>query len=315
MKKLFLIAAVMSAFLSCSGNGKEGGVRYRPFPKVEIPSVVSDEEEKLSYALAHYWDAFFAEDGVSDSSAVLGVRNEDMETAAAAYFELAAMVPKAEGQKAVEGLFRSIEEKQAADTSSHVYLLLTELVSKYLYDPNSPYRDEDLYLPFVRGLAASGFTRDDVRPAYVFEERMCSLNRYGTPAADFRFRDIRGREHSLYGTKAEYTVLFFSNPGCESCRKIKEELEGSRALSGLLGTGRAAVLNIYIDRELDKWRESVASYPESWTCGYDFRYIIREDAIYNVRAIPSLYLLDKDKKVLMKDAETRNLLKFINNII
>lgn len=315
MKKLFVVIAAAAAIFSCNRSGKEQVAQYRSFPKVEIPSMITDNAEMASYALSHYWDAFFAEDGVTDSAAVLGVQNKDLEMATATYLQIATMVPKAEGQKAIGKLFQKIESKQASDTSSHVYLLLTELVSQYLYDPNSPYRDEDLYLPFVRGMAASKFTKDNVRPGYVFEEKMCSLNQYGTPATDFRFKDIKGRVHNLYGVKADYTLLFFSNPGCESCAEIKETLQKSVALTDLIEKGKVAIVNIYIDQELDKWREFVPNYPKSWISGYDYEYIIRQNAIYNVRAIPSVYLLGPGKEVLLKDAPVENIMNFIINNI
>ena len=79
-------------------------------------------------------------------------------------------------------------------------------------------------------------------------------------------------------------------------------IESSPEVSGLEKSGRLKVVNVYIDQEIDKWKEYASEYPEEWLCGYDNNYIIRTDVTYNVRAIPSLYLLDADKKVLMKDA-------------
>ena len=45
--------------------------------------------------------------------------------------------------------------------------------------------------------------------------------------------------------------------------------------------------------------------------GYDPDYAIRTDRLYDVRAIPSLYLLDSEKTVLMKDAPTEKVLPAI----
>lgn len=313
MKNLIPITLLAFVLLSCGSRQESGGNELRDFPTVTVPALITEPSQRLEYSLEHYWDAFFAGDGPTDSSAVLGVGKEDLEYAMASFLELASLVPKAEGQEALGSLFRSIEDKQAADTSSHVYLLMTELVSNYLYDPNSPFRDEDLYLPFLRGMVKSPFTREEVLPGYIFEEKMCSLNQYGTVAADFRFKDINGRTGSLHGIKAEYLVVFFSNPGCESCRDFMLTLRGSEKLSSLVKEGRMAVLNIYIDRELDKWRDYAHNYPSSWINAYDCDFIIREDAIYNVRAIPSIYLLDRDKKVLMKDVPPGRVLDFIEN--
>ena len=77
-------------------------------------------------------------------------------------------------------------------------------------------------------------------------------------------------------------------------------------------TGKLAVLNIYIDEDLKAWKEYMPIYPEEWYNGYDPDYVIRTDILYNVRAIPSLYLLDKDKKVIMKDTPEARLFDWLN---
>ena len=55
-------------------------------------------------------------------------------------------------------------------------------------------------------------------------------------------------------------------------------------------------------------------YPEEWYNGFDPDYVIRTDQLYNVRAIPSLYLLDADKKVMLKDATTEKLFGVLENL-
>ena len=43
--------------------------------------------------------------------------------------------------------------------------------------------------------------------------------------------------------------------------------------------------------------------------GYDASHIIREDILYCIRAIPSLYLLDADKRILLKDPPVERVLQ------
>ena len=223
-------------------------------------------------------------------------------------------LPKAQAQAEVEKFFDRIEEEQAADTSSLTYLQVTEWVSKYLYDPNSPLRDEDLYLPFVRKMASSRFTTEDYRPGYLYQAEMCALNRYGTVAADFKFRSAEGIDHQMSDIKADCLVLLFSNPGCQSCKEIVDAVKAVEGIDGMIEDGRVAVLNVYIDEDIEEWKSFQREYPDNWTNGYDPEYIIREDVIYNVRAIPSIYVLDAGKRVLMKDAPLERLLLFLNNI-
>jgi hypothetical protein len=42
--------------------------------------------------------------------------------------------------------------------------------------------------------------------------------------------------------------------------------------------------------------------PAEWIYGYDRGCRIERENLYNVSAIPALYLLDKEKKVLVKDS-------------
>ena len=42
--------------------------------------------------------------------------------------------------------------------------------------------------------------------------------------------------------------------------------------------------------------------PNEWINGYDKGQLIDREKLYNVNAIPALYLLDKQKVVLVKDS-------------
>ncbi len=39
----------------------------------------------------------------------------------------------------------------------------------------------------------------------------------------------------------------------------------------------------------------------SWINSYDSTVSLKNDEIYDLKAMPALYLLDKDKKVILKD--------------
>lgn len=48
-----------------------------------------------------------------------------------------------------------------------------------------------------------------------------------------------------------------------------------------------------------RYREQI---PASWINAYDDGCVLREKGLYDLSAIPSLYLLDAQKRVLVKDA-------------
>ncbi|MCQ2182810.1 MAG: DUF5106 domain-containing protein [Bacteroidales bacterium] len=310
-RKLSLFFISVSFLLSCGGGGKGPAPETRKFPMAEIPVLVENDTDRIEYLVKNFWGPFFKESYPTDSSHVLGVPDSEMEVAVSNYLSLLDRVSMNEAQASVCDLFEKTELKQEEDSTSLFFLRFTELVSKYLYDPNSPLRNEDYYLPFVRGMAASRFTSEDMRAAYRNEAEMCSLNPVGSTAPDFGFQDINGRKHRLYDIKADLTLLFFSNPGCSACKVIMDDLKNAGEFENWIADGRLAIASIYIDRDLDSWREYQPNYPEEWITGYDYNFIIRDDLLYNVRAIPSLYLLDSEKRVLLKDAPTEKAIEQI----
>lgn len=300
---LALAGCVITSLAGCSGGQGEISLP-RPFPVPEVPSIISSGEDAMEYLAMHYWDGYTDTSAFypCDSTMVNGVAEKDLEQAFADWTSIILKTGPEHAGRAVSSLFDRISAVETKDTSSTVFETVSALAYKYFYDPNSPVRSEDLYLPFVSRMAAYGGFTPEQRMRYEYDARMCSLNRTGTPAADFTFSDGQGRMHTLYSLDAEYTLLFFSNPGCEACKYIIGRLESDPVLGSMVSSGRLAVANIYIDEDLVSWHEYLKEYPDRWYNGYDPSFTIRTDLLYNVRAIPSLYLLDRDKTVLLKDA-------------
>ena len=315
---ILLLAFVVFLFPACDGKKDKGAGApvERSFPPMPtVPSMITDANEAYEYIATHFWDAFLGKSYPCDSSLVNGVRNLEVEKAFGMYAALLEMNCSRDfATKAMSGLFSSVERFGKENDSSNVFGFFEKMVPKFLYDPNSPYRDEDLYLPYVSGLSVSDLVSEDMRQAYSYDASMCSINRAGTPAADFSFTDLKGRRHNLHGIKAGHTLLFFSNPGCHACKEIMEKIEGNKVLQTLISDGKLAVVNVYIDRDITEWKALAKDYPASWYSGYDQDYSVRSGVKYNVRAIPSLYLLDSEKNVVLKDAPEERIIQYLEKI-
>ena len=307
----FTLCALLLLAVSCGGRKKAvPAVQHdRVFPQVTVPTAYTDPAERLEYLSTHYWDEFFAGDGRTDSARIAGVPKGDVEQAFANYLAVLNETPLPQAQKGMTHLFDLLSAKQQADTSSRIYLAMTEIVARYLYDPNSPMRDEDLYLPFVQRMAASPLTREDMRTAYRYEAQMCSLNPRGSIAPDFVITLRGGTQVRMHSIKADRLILFFSNPGCQNCKEIIDALKSDKIVQEMVSYGQLAIANIYIDEDLKAWRDYMPIYPKEWLNGYDAAHILRQDQLYCIRAIPSLYLLDAEKRILLKDAPLDRLLK------
>ena len=315
--KSLIISASLFLVAGCAGNNKKAEqFTALPFPDALPPAMIDNERDLVEYMALHWWD------GITDPSRsypcdtlfVSGVRRADVEQKFANWTNVLGMVDMNVAGKSVTRLFDRAASCERKDTSSNVFEVFTDLVIKYLYDPNSPMRNEDHYSFYASCLAKSDLVEDVMKEKYAREAALASLNRVGTKATDFRFSDKRGKMRTLYSVDADLTLLFFSNPGCTACKSIIDELNNNPVISGLISEGIMAVLNIYIDEDLDAWRSYMPIYPENWYNGFDPDFVLRGEGLYNVRAIPSLYLLDKDKVVIMKDTPEAKVFDFLSRL-
>jgi len=300
----------------CREKKAEQKFQALPFPDVQLPSMISGRQEALEYMACNYWNGIADLSGTypSDSLLVNGVRKEDVEQKFADWTALLEAAGPGIWAKAVKQMYERASACMVDGGSSDLLDTFAFLFQKYLYDPNSPLRNEDIYYHFVSAYASYKGLSEEMKEKYAREARLCGLNRTGTKAADFRFSDSRGRIRNLYDIKADMTLLFFSNPGCEACMNIINMLKEDPVVSGLMSGGTLAVVNVYIDEDIQAWRSYMPIYPEDWYNGFDLDLVLRSNEIYNVRAIPSLYLLDAEKRVILKDAPERKVMDRLKSV-
>lgn len=310
MRLTLLLSGMLLLALSCGPKKAATVPSTRDFPMAEVPMMITEPEERLVWLTQHFWDRFCDTTQLyfCDSLTINGVKAQKVEEQVGLFASMLQELPLEEGQKAMEACFTGIESFQAAKPEGNVYKEVSALIARYFFDPNSPVRSEDLYLPFVSRLADSPLTEASMRPAYHWDTEVCQMNRRGTPAADFTFVDTAGKRRTLYSIDAWRTLLIFGNPDCHACKELVEEMEQTPEVKTLIENGRLKVVDIYIDEDLDLWKAGIANYPKEWINGYDPSFTIRTDRLYSVRALPSLYLLDQDKKVLQKDALPQQIL-------
>ena len=282
MKGCLLILTIALMILEgCSGrnNSRKSSLPQTDslnFSLPNVPGIINEPQDKMDYLMEHFWDA---------------------------------LSPKCYAAQ-VEGQFANflwISEQVSLDKAEASLIKaygkdperILALAEKYLYDPLSPYRNEDL---FGKLAAKVGGER------YEGIARRCALNAVGSKARDFSMVDRKGRDLRLYEIDAEFVLLFFSNPGCASCKEIIEVLSRDELISQAVRDKHLKVLSMYIDEDLELWGEHLGDYPQEWIVAYDPLLELRNMDNYNIRAIPSVYLLDKDKTVLLKDAPEEKLI-------
>ena len=83
---------------------------------------------------------------------------------------------------------------------------------------------------------------------------------------------------------------------------MREQMKASPVINQALSSGSLKILAIYPDKDIEVWKKYKDEIPSTWINGYDRSLSVREKQIYDLKAIPCLYLLDSAKTVLIKDA-------------
>ena len=313
VEKSLLVVLFAPILLGCGPRRAPAEPSSRAFPRAEVPALYSDGGERAVWLAEHYWDKYLDTTVLSWAADSLnGVSPLDLEKEVGTYTTLLGMLPVASGKGAVGRCFGQLEAYGRANPSSAVFREGVRLLSSYLGDPNSPVRSDDLYQTIAAGLAESPLVSEAERARYAWEAAKFNLNHTGSKAADFPYIDLSGRRGTLYGVSAEYLVLIFGNPDCTACRELMQEMSSIPAVVDMQATGRLRVMDIYIDEDVAQWRSKGDTYPSAWINGYDCDGAV--SAGYHIRAIPSIYLLDASKTVLLKDVPTDRLLQFLEYI-
>jgi len=136
-------------------------------------------------------------------------------------------------------------------------------------------------------------------------------NLLGNKAPDIKLLSPDNEFISLYLINAEYTILFFYEPGCGHCKKATPKM---KALSDKYWEKGVEVLGIYTQYEKEKWLKFIKSqHLENWINGWDPYNQSNFRHNYDVTATPTIYLLDKDKKIIGKRIDIETLEKILEN--
>ncbi|MBO7220928.1 MAG: DUF5106 domain-containing protein [Alistipes sp.] len=284
---IFALILIFFGF-GCTPKPKKHTPKSYHFRFVEAPAMAT-EEQQVAYMRDHFWDKF-------DFADTLYTTKADTTEMMRAYAAYVANFVGPLNQEPIRKLMKR------ASVSKKMFDYFVMLAEKVLHYPNSPYRSDELYIAVLEAQLASPYYDKYEKMAPEYDLRVVSQNRIGQSANDFDYTDRTGRTRNMYSLKNDFVIVYINNPGCAMCRDITEALKQSPIISDLQQQGRLKVLAIYPDENLDEWHKHLSDMPAEWINGYDRGCRIERENLYNVSAIPALYLLDKEKKVLVKDS-------------
>ena len=294
LRTIFSVAMLSLLFACCGGSGAKKETPAHE-AQVQVPAAPSPSET-LAGRLAAMWEGYdFANSA-----------QENRDAGEQFFSNFIYILQYADSATALNAV-ASFYGKASAHESSRNWCHAT--VDHYLANPDSPFRNDAVYAHFLTVFIAS--CSDEAlsgRARYMLD--MISRNRPGSVATDFGFVDRNGRSGTLHSLDARLILLVFNDPGCDKCREVMPSLLADPlfASEGLL------VLSVYPYDDAALWRECATPMPDNWLDVHDAGSEIIDGRLYHLPAMPSFYLLDGDKRVLLKDAPVWHLREVLSSI-
>lgn len=267
------------------------GAQTASFPLPEVPQMLVTPADRANYLAIHYWDRF----DFKDHSLI-----NKPEITEQGFANFISIMPYVTQKKEAFAVFA---RRMAGDSRMLAHLL--EVSERYLFDNFSPVYDEELYLMLVEELLQQPSLTLVQKERLRYQQKIAMKNRLNQLATDFGFVTRDGKQMTLKDVQADYVLLYLNDPECSACRQIKESLEASEIVARWKSSGRMKVLSVCIEGETEGWKNLPA--PEGWIDGCDKRRILLEEDRYDLRNLPAVYLLDADKRIVMKNATLQRL--------
>lgn len=309
----FLCAFVVTAVTSWAGNKnykvdtkaaeiKNAALVQTVFPFPDIPATLTRPEERKVFLMIHYWDKF-------DFADTLLVNNRNISEQGFAD-QLSILMDGSLQEKTVrESIDNFCAGMERHDTSRRIFM---EMADEYLYNTDSPYYNEWLYGIYLERMMDSRMVEDVQKSSLKFRLELLKKNQPGQKAEDFVYYTSDGKKHSLLDTpmNGEYMMLVLYSPECMNCKILIERMKNDDVMAKAVDNGRLTILTVYTEDNELVWRDALKQMPEKWIAGQD-KGVITSGALYDMKEMPSVYLLDKDRKVVLKHAslgDVRNML-------
>jgi thiol-disulfide isomerase/thioredoxin len=115
---------------------------------------------------------------------------------------------------------------------------------------------------------------------------------------------------SLYDIDKPFIILYFWEPNCGHCKeatpKLKNYYDKARA-------DGVEVFAVCTTADKTAWSKYIAEHNLDWINGWDPQRLSHFDYFYNVQSTPTIYILDKNKKIIAKRLSVDDIPLFLDN--
>src|SRR5690606_605233 len=105
----------------------------------------------------------------------------------------------------------------------------------------------------------------------------------------------------------------WSSDVCSS--DLMKDLGYTPAVHNCIENGFLEIVSVSLHPDKARWTSYQKRIPDNWVNGWDEKGRVINDGLYNIRAYPTIFLLDESNVVLLKDAPLDVTLRYLVNVV
>lgn len=197
----------------------------------------------------------------------------------------------------LQRLMKNIEKSPALS------LQFAKAAEETLYGTRASVWNDGLFLKFVDNVLVNKKIKKERKLRYELLKRQIANTLQGTVPPPFDYETPAGKK-ARYEPNGIITVLEFGDPDCSDCRMAKLKMDTDVSFSSLVEKGKVNVLFINVSPE-EGWQDKLKDYPPAWHVGAAEDI----DEIYDLRASPTLYVIDREGRVAAKHVDVQTAMR------
>lgn len=269
-------------------------------PEVKKEDGTVDNDARYRWYKDHYWDNVAFDDDRLVYTPLLGNKLEE-------YFsKLVLAIPDTFNAEA-DALIKQ------ARASREVFKYVVHWITNYAQESDIMGMDA-VFVHMVENYYMRGeafWLNQGTLEKYIERARSIAPNVIGNIAPELKLEQTDGKQVSLHGIEAKYTLLVFWSPDCGHCEEEIPRIDSAIKAEGLYKKGMK-VIGVNIDRETEKWQRIIKNKNlDNWIHVYDPERKSDFRARYDVYGTPSVYLLDEKKIIRGKKLDHDNMLTVV----
>ena len=299
-----VLCGLITAIIFDGCTKRAGTSERKTFPYVIPPPLYTTQQAQAEFLVAHFWDKF----DFADTTWVGSAENITEQ----ALIKYISVLPYASYDVICNSIQRLLDR---ADKNQAMYAFFYSRLEYYFSNSNSTHRNDEYYIPVLEHMIASNSLDEPrkVRPKAILP--LLNKNRPGTKAANIHFTRVSGVKDELMNIQSVFILVVFYNFDCEDCNVLTKSIEASAVIKEMQKQKKLTILAIYPGANMEGWKKSSPQVPASWINGYDHNEEIEGKGTYILRSIPTLYLLNSEYMVIMKEPPLEYVEYYLNGIM